>query len=77
MLTHHLQDPNCNISEYLKHAGGESINKLVGRMSQIAAQRNGMLIDPNDASFSSEKFKHAKMDSIEKEISRLIVKNGG
>jgi uncharacterized Zn-finger protein len=37
MLTHHLQDPNCNITEYLKHAGGESINKLVGRMSQIAA----------------------------------------
>jgi hypothetical protein len=47
MLTHHLQDSGCNFSEYLKHAGGESFTKLVGRMSQLAAQK---ILDSNDGS---------------------------
>ena len=35
-------------------------------------------MDANDASFSSERMKQqSKMDTIEKEISRLMLKNGG
>jgi hypothetical protein len=43
MLTHHLQDPNCNAAELLK-SGAVSFNAF-GKFTKF---------DPNDASFNSD-----------------------
>lgn len=71
MLTHHLQDPNCNIAEYIKQTGPGSISMLAGKLAAVARG------DPNDASFSSERNKQSKLEKIEQEISRLMLKNNG
>lgn len=66
MLTHHLQDPNCDAAQLIK-SGAVSINAFTGKFSKY---------DPNDASFSSER-PRTNLEKIEKEISRLMERNNG
>lgn len=45
MLTHHLQDPNCDAAQLIK-SGAVTFNTFSGKFQKF---------DPNDASFSSER----------------------
>jgi hypothetical protein len=62
MLTHHLQDPNCDATQLFKSGAIP-----FGKYSKY---------DPNDGSFSSER-PRSNMEKIEKEISHLLKRNNG
>ena len=68
MLTHHLQDPNCDAAQLIK-SGAVTLNALTGKYTTK--------YDPNDASYSSERHSKSKMEKIEMEISRLMERNNG
>jgi hypothetical protein len=68
MLTHHLQDPNCDAAQLIK-SGAMSINTFAGKFTKY---------DLNDGSFSSERAGgKSNLEKIEKEISRLMERNNG
>lgn len=81
MLTHHLQDPNCNSAEFFRLNSIQFGNVISSKFSKFVtggmAAALGLSSDQNEGSFSSERNKHSKMEKLEFAISRLMEKNNG